>query len=160
MASRPMAERLMGSARLVCAVAEPAPPDGHSREMLFPDCRQHAEEQGTLAAFLRDMSGWDEDCVTWNAARRLGRRAFVETRVLGVGLKLGLALAAFNALVGGSFADYDTHRLLLETAYYLAGSMVVAGASAKLEWRYLARRFRAVGADERDVRTSAPTRIH
>ena len=105
------------------------------------------------------MWGGDEDCVTWNAARRLGRRAFVETRVFGIGLKLGIALAAFNAIVGGSFADYEARRLLLEAAYYLAGSMVVAGASARLEWRYLARRFRAVGADQRDAGASGPTRI-
>ena len=106
------------------------------------------------------MRGVVEDCVTWNAARRLGRRAFVETRVFSIGLKLGLALAALNTIVGGSFADYDARRLLLEAAYYLAGSMVISGASARLEWRYLARRFRAIGGNDRDAGVSTTTRIH
>jgi len=97
--------------------------------------------------------------MTWRAARALGRRAFVEARVFGVGLKLGLALAAWNTIVGGSLADYDARRLLLEAAYYLAGSMVIAAASARLEWHYLAQRFRAGRADERAPRASKPTRI-
>ena len=100
----------------------------------------------------------DEDCVTWNAARGLGRRAFVEARIRGVGLRLGLTLAVLNTIVGGSFADYDPRRLLLEAAYYLAGSMVVVAVSASLEWRYLAGRFRAAGGDRREATTST-TRI-
>lgn len=101
------------------------------------------------------MWGGDEDRLAWNAARKCGRRAFIETRIFGVGLKLGLALAAWNTLVGGSFADHAVRRVLLEAAYYLAGSLVLAGVSARLEWRYLARRFHA---DERDA-VSQTTRI-
>lgn len=81
------------------------------------------------------------DRADWLAARRLGRHLFIEGRVSRPGAALGLALAAWNALVGGSLGEYDVGRLALESAFYLSGSMVLSGVAAMFEWRWLERRF-------------------
>lgn len=81
------------------------------------------------------------DRADWLAANRLGRHLFIEGRVSRPGAALGLALAAWNALFGGTLGVYDVGRLALESAYYLAGSMVLSGVAAMLEWRWLERRF-------------------
>jgi hypothetical protein len=72
-------------------------------------------------------------------ARARGPHAFIERRVLGVGVRLGAVLAAWNAAVGGTFGDYDRHRLVLEGAFYLLGSMACSALSAVVEWRSTAR---------------------
>ena len=81
------------------------------------------------------------DRESWLAARRQGRHIFIEERVSHVGAVLGAVLAAWNALVGGTYGDYDATRLLLESLYYLSGSMVLSGLAAMLEWSSLRRRF-------------------
>ncbi len=87
------------------------------------------------------MSDDELDRADWLAASRQGRHLFIEARVSRVGAVLGVALAAWNTLVGGSFGEYDASRLALESAYYLFGSMVLSGLAAMLEWRSLQRRF-------------------
>ena len=84
-----------------------------------------------------------QHCQGWNrlAARSQGRRHFIEERVAHVGAALGAVLAAWNALVGGTFGDYNATRLMLEGLYYFAGSMVLSGLGATLEWSSLRRRF-------------------
>ncbi len=81
------------------------------------------------------------DRADWLAARRQGRRLFIEGRVSRFGVVLGLALAAWNALVGGSLGEYDANRLALESTYYVCGSMALSGLAAMLELRSLRRRF-------------------
>jgi hypothetical protein len=81
----------------------------------------------------------DREC--WFAARKQGRRVFIEERVSQVGAALGAVLAAWNALVGGTFGEYNTIRVVLEGVYYLCGSMVLSGLAAMLEWQSLHRRF-------------------
>jgi hypothetical protein len=81
------------------------------------------------------------DRETWQAARRLGRHVFIEERVSHVGVALGAALATWNALIGGTFGEYDATRMALEGVYYLSGSMVLSGLAAMLEWHFLSRRF-------------------
>jgi hypothetical protein len=81
------------------------------------------------------------DREAWQAARRLGRRVFIEERVSHVGVVLGAALAAWNALVGGTFGEYNASRVVLEGVYYLTGSMVLSGLAAMLEWNFLSKRF-------------------
>ena len=71
----------------------------------------------------------------------MGRRVFIEERVSHVGAVLGATLAAWNALVGGTFGEYDAGRVLLEGVYYLSGSMVLSGLAAMLEWNLLSKRF-------------------
>jgi hypothetical protein len=84
----------------------------------------------------------DADRADWIEAKRLGRHMFIETRVSNVGAVLGLSLAAWNALVGGSLGSYtDVGRIVLESAYYLCGSVVLSGLAAMLEWSWLRRRF-------------------
>jgi hypothetical protein len=77
----------------------------------------------------------------WQAARRQGRHVFIEERVLRAGAALGAALAAWNALIGGTLGGYDGTRIVLEGVYYLSGSMVLSGLAAMLEWNFLSRRF-------------------
>ena len=93
-----------------------------------------------FGAFTPDM-GTDEDRAAWLDARPGGMHRFVERRMLGFGLKLGLVLAAWNAVAGGTFMNYDVRRLLLEGSYYLLGGLVLSGLGAMLEWRYLERTF-------------------
>lgn len=81
------------------------------------------------------------DREAWQTARRLGRHAFIEERVSHAGVALGAALAAWNALVGGTFGEYAATRIALEGVYYLSGSMVLSGLAAMLEWTFLSRRF-------------------
>lgn len=87
------------------------------------------------------MSDDELDRADWLAANRRGRHSFIEERVSRIGAVLGIALAAWNALVGGSLGEYDANRLVLESAFYLSGSMVLSGLAAMLEWRSLRRRF-------------------
>ena len=96
---------------------------------------------GTLAAPLWGVSHDEMDRESWLAARGRGRRVFIEERVLHAGAALGAALAAWNALVGGTFGDYYATRIVLEGVYYLAGSMALSGLAAWLEWSSLIRRF-------------------
>src|SRR5215467_8586594 len=81
------------------------------------------------------------DREAWQAARRLGRHVFIEERVSRAGAAVGLLLAAWNALMGGTFGEYDATRIALEGVYYLSGSMVLSGLAAMLEWNFLSRRF-------------------
>jgi hypothetical protein len=98
--------------------------------------------EGTLAAPPADVLTDDVDRADWLEARRLGRHLFIEERVSRVGAVLGVSLAAWNAIVGGTFGAYhDFGRILLESAYYLGGSMVLSGLAAMLEWSSLERRF-------------------
>jgi hypothetical protein len=97
--------------------------------------------EGTVAALLDVVSNDELDREAWQAARRMGRRVFIEERVSHVGAALGAALAAWNALVGGTFGEYDTTRVVLEGVYYLSGSMVLSGLAAMLEWNLLSKRF-------------------
>jgi hypothetical protein len=83
----------------------------------------------------------DIDRESWLAARRQGRHLFIEERVSRAGAALGAVLAAWNAVVGGTFGDYETPRIVLEGLYYLSGSMVLSGLAAMLEWSSLRRRF-------------------
>ena len=94
-----------------------------------------------LAALLWLVSHEQMDHDSWLAARGRGRRLFIEERVLHAGAALGAALAAWNTLVGGTFGDYHTTRIVLEGVYYLAGSMGLSGLAAALEWRSMHRRF-------------------
>ena len=84
------------------------------------------------------------DREAWQAARRLGRHVFIEERVSHAGVALGAALAAWNALMGGTFGEYDATRIALEGVYYLSGSMVLSGLAAMLEWTFLSKRFGSV----------------
>jgi hypothetical protein len=97
--------------------------------------------EGTVAALLDIVSNDELDREAWQAARRMGRRVFIEERVLHVGAALGAVLAAWNALVGGTFGEYDATRVMLEGVYYLSGSMVLSGLAAMLEWNLLSKRF-------------------
>ena len=97
--------------------------------------------RGTVAARLCFVSHDELDRESWLAARQRGRHLFIEERVWRVGAGLGAALAAWNALVGGTFGDYNTTRVLLEGLYYLSGSMALSGLAALLEWSSLRRRF-------------------
>ena len=97
--------------------------------------------EGTVAAFLDVVSNDELDREAWQAARRMGRRVFIEERLSHVGAALGAALAAWNALVGGTFGEYDTTRVVLEGVYYVSGSMVLSGLAAMLEWNLLSKRF-------------------
>lgn len=94
-----------------------------------------------VGAFLVGVWTDEMDREAWQAARRLGRHLFIEERVSRVGVLLGATLAAWNAVMGGTFAQYDPARLALEGIYYLSGSMVLSGLAAMLEWRFLSRRF-------------------
>jgi hypothetical protein len=94
-----------------------------------------------LAAFWRIVSHDEMDRESWFAARGRGRRVFIEERVSHVGAALGAVLAAWNALVGGTFGEYHATRIVLEGVYYLSGSMVLSGLAAMLEWNALSRRF-------------------
>ncbi|HEX3865285.1 MAG TPA: hypothetical protein VHV78_00980 [Gemmatimonadaceae bacterium] len=67
-----------------------------------------------LGAFAPDMGAQENDRAAWTTARTIGMHRFVEQRVVGFGAKLGLALAVWNTLAGGTFADYDVRRLQLE----------------------------------------------
>ena len=87
------------------------------------------------------MSHDELDREAWQSAHRLGRHVFIEERVSHVGAVLGATLAAWNALVGGTFGEYDTTRIMLEGVYYLSGSMVLSGLAAVLEWNFLSKRF-------------------
>jgi hypothetical protein len=87
------------------------------------------------------VSDDEQDRAEWLAASRQGRHLFIEERVSRIGAVLGIALAAWNALIGGSLGEYDANRLVLESAYYLGGSMVLSGFAAMLEWYSLHRRF-------------------
>jgi hypothetical protein len=100
------------------------------------------------------MSWIDSDCdrTAWVEARGRGRHAFVEGRALGLGIRLGLALAAWNTLVGGTFGTYDRTRLLLEAVFYVIASVGCSAVSALIEWRYLERTF------ERGVQMPRPAR--
>ena len=105
-----------------------------------------------VAAFLAGVSNDEMDREAWRAARRLGRHLFIEERVSRVGVLLGAILAAWNAAVGGTFGEYDATRLTLEGVYYLAGSMVLSGLAAMLEWNFLSKRFGAVIPTRPDAR--------
>ncbi|HEV8446242.1 MAG TPA: hypothetical protein VGQ44_05460 [Gemmatimonadaceae bacterium] len=94
-----------------------------------------------VAAFLACVSNDEMDREAWQDARRLGRHLFIEERVLHVGMVLGASLAAGNAVMGGTFAEYNPTRIALEAVYYLSGSMVLSGFAAMLEWRFLSKRF-------------------
>ena len=87
------------------------------------------------------MSPEDLDHVAWVAMRADGRRAFVERRIAGFGLRLGLVLAAWNTAVGGTFGNYDRVRLVLEATFYLTASLACGALSAVLEWDCLRRKF-------------------
>src|SRR5690349_19150692 len=101
---------------------------GPNTDRLVPIARS-----SMLGAFTTDMGGGD--------ARVGGMHRFVERRVLGFGAKLGLALVVWNVVVGGTLLNYDVHRLALEGAYYLLGSMALSGIGAMVEWSYLERKF-------------------
>ena len=94
-----------------------------------------------VAAFLDCVSNDEMDREAWQTARRLGRHVFIEERVSRIGLMLGASLAAWNAVMGGTFAEYNPARLALESVYYVSGSMVLSGFAAMLEWRFLSKRF-------------------
>src|SRR4051812_16670159 len=94
-----------------------------------------------LGAFTPDMTSDEEDRAAWIHARSGGMHEFVERRVMGIGTKLGLALALWNAIAGGTFHTYHARWVLLEGAYYFIGSVALCGIGAALEWRHLERRF-------------------
>jgi hypothetical protein len=87
------------------------------------------------------MTPDDVDRADWDAARAIGRYRFIEQRITGFYIALGAALAATNALVGGSGGDYELHRLVLEGAFYAIGSIALGGLGAALERTHLRRRF-------------------
>lgn len=85
------------------------------------------------------MLGEEIDRQCWMVARGLGRDAFIDQRIR-VGFVLGGVLAAWSALVDASSGD-AAGRVLVESAYYLGGSVVLTGLAARLEWASLRRRF-------------------
>ena len=93
------------------------------------------------------MSPTDCESTIWAEARVGGARAFIERRVIGLGVRLGVVLAVWNAAVGGTLGDYDSHRLVLEGAFYFLGSIACGAVSAVIEWRYLSQSFEPTASE-------------
>ena len=112
-----------------------------------------------VAAFLDCVSNDEMDREAWQTARRLGRHVFIEERVSRGGVVLGVALAAWNTVVGGTLGEYDATRIMLEGVYYLGGSMVLSGIAAMLEWNFLSKRFGALIPTRPDARGVGRDRV-
>jgi hypothetical protein len=79
-----------------------------------------------------------EECqrAEWIDRRKGGLSRFVwRAHVLPVGLPLGLALAALDALAGGTRGDYASGAMLAEGWLCVAAAMGAAHVSALLEWQ-------------------------
>jgi len=87
-----------------------------------------------------------EECqrAEWIDVRKNGPSRFAwRERVLPVGLPVGLALAALNALAGGAHGDYALPALVAEGWFCVASAMALAHLSAALEWHDRERIHRA-----------------
>jgi hypothetical protein len=83
----------------------------------------------------------DRDAAAWREIAPGGRERFVFLLISRTGVPLGLVLAGWNAMIGNVAATHDVARLVYETIYYFAGSCVLTGLAARLQWSYLERRF-------------------
>ena len=95
-----------------------------------------------------------EECqrAEWIDRRKRGLSQFVwREHVRPVGLPLGLALAALNALAGGTHGTYALGAMLAEAWLYVALAMGASHVSALLEWQHRehVHQARYGNADER-----------
>jgi hypothetical protein len=83
-----------------------------------------------------------EECqrAEWIDVRRRGASRFAwREHVLPVGLPIGLALGALNALAGGMHGGEAVPALVAEGWFFVATAMALAHLSAALTWQHRER---------------------
>ena len=87
---------------------------------------------------FRDRVG--EDYLSWQHLAAKGKASVVGDAVR-FGAALGVVLAVWNTLIGGTNGSYQAAHLVAEGVYFVAGSVVLTRLHAEVVWRHLHRRF-------------------